>query len=237
MGYMNYDDGCGRYALATTPKELGKRYNIAREPKDVHQSFDVKPGQTLPVVTMTETGKSQFVPMKWGLIPSWSKDPKMAYKLFNARDDNLFKSPIWRGVILRKRVIIPATGFFEWTKPEKGSKRPKQKFYFHTRQLDIFSFAGVWDTWHDVEGKEWKTYSIITTEPNKEMRSVHNRMPVILHQEDEAAWLEPSRNKREDIEPYLRPLEDNGLEVVEVSSDVSAWEYNDESRIKALNSQ
>jgi putative SOS response-associated peptidase YedK len=231
---MKYDDGCGRYALKTDPKTLGKRYNLAQVSQNFNESFDVSPGQTLPVVKSSKSGKRELDMMKWGLIPSWSKDPKMGYRLFNARDDNLFKSPIWRGVILRQRALIPATGFFEWTKPEKGTKQPKQKFYIHPKQVDIFSFAGVWETWHDVEGKEWQTYSIITTEPNKEMRSVHNRMPVILHQEDESAWLEPSRSKREDIEPFLRPLEDNALEVVEVSSDVSAWEYNDEHRIEPV---
>jgi putative SOS response-associated peptidase YedK len=234
---MRYDDGCGRYGLKVSPEEMAKRYNLAKIPPVIPVSYDISPGQTLPVVTASDDGKPQAEMMKWGLIPSWSKDPKMGYRLFNARDDNLFKSPIWRGVILRKRALVPATGFFEWTKPEKESKKPKQKYYFHPKQLDIFSFAGVWDTWHDVEGKEWKTYSIITTEPNKEMRSIHNRMPVILHQEDESSWLEPSRTKREDIEPYLHPLEDNGLEVVEVSSDVRDLEYNDERRIAALNSQ
>lgn len=233
---MLFDDGCGRYGLKASPEALRARYNLATKPPEFSTSYDVSPGQMLPVVA-NDGDKSNAELMKWGLIPSWSKDPKMGYRLFNARDDNIFKSPIWRGIILRQRALIPATGFFEWTKPEKGSKQPKQKFYFRPRQLDIFSFAGVWETWHDVEGKEWKTYSIITTEPNKEMRSVHNRMPVILHQEDEAAWLEPSRNKREDIEPFLRPLEENGLKVVEVSSDVTAWEYNDERRIAPLNSQ
>jgi len=232
---MKFDDGCGRYSL-TGVKDLKQRFNVETQPRGVMPNYDISPGQFAPVI-IRDNDKNVEAYMKWGLIPSWSKDSNMGYSLFNARDDHLFKSPVWRSVVLRQRALIPATGFFEWTKPEKGSKQPKQKFYIHPKQLDIFSFAGVWDTWHDVEGKEWNTYSIITTEPNKEMRSVHNRMPVILHQEDEAAWLEPSKDKPEDIEPFLRPLEDNGLEVFEVSSDVSAWDRNDERRIAPLSSQ
>ena len=102
----------------------------------------------------------------------WAKDPKIGYKLINARDDTIFEKPMWRNVILRKRCLIPAVGFYEW-----------------------------------------KTYSIITTGPNKEMAQVHNRMPVILHQDDESSWLSPAHNNdRGAIEALLRPYEDNGLD-------------------------
>lgn len=228
--FMKYDDGCGRYTLSVKPKELQKRYGLPKEPKDIQGSYDVKPGHTLPVITATDDGKPQLKMMRWGLIPVWAKDPKMGYKLFNARDDHLFSSGIWKQVIYKKRALVPATGYFEWTKPTKGEA--KQKFYFHPKHIEIFSFAGIWSIWNDIE-----TFSLITTEPNKEARAVHDRMPVILHKEDESSWLEPSRVERKDIEPFLHPLEDNGLDVVEVNSDVNALEYNDKHRIVPLNSQ
>jgi putative SOS response-associated peptidase YedK len=236
MNFMRYDDGCGRYTLKVKSGELKKRYNLANVPKDIPASFDVKPGHTLPVILATEDGAPQVDMMRWGLVPSWSKDPKIGYKTFNARDDKVFSSGMWRSVY-RKRVLVPATGYFEWTKPEKGSDTPKQKFFFRPKQLDIFSFAGFYDVWKDVENKEWKTYTLITTEPNNEARVIHDRMPVILHPEDEASWIEPSHTDRSDIEPLLRPWEDNGLEIFEVSSDVTEWEYDDPRRIAALNSQ
>lgn len=233
---MKYDDGCGRYTLQTNGKELKKRYNLAKEPKNVPQSFDIKPTHTMPVISAEGDGTPQLEMMKWGLIPFWAKDPKIGYSTFNARDDSVFSKPTWRS-IYKRRILVPATGYFEWTKPEKGSDTPKQKFYFHPKKLPIFSFAGFYDIWKDVEGKEWKTYTLITTEPNKEARAIHDRMPVILRPEDEPKWLESSRTKREDIEPFLLPLEDNGLEIYEVSSDVSDWAYDDKRRIEALNSQ
>lgn len=237
MNFMLYDDGCGRYTLQAKASDLKKRYHLATTPNDVPQSFDVKPGQILPVITVQEEGKPRLEMMRWGLIPSWWKeDPKIAYKTFNARDDKVFKSGMWRS-IYRKRALVPATGYFEWTKPLKGSNVPKQKYFFRPKNMDIFSFAGFYDIWKDVENQKIMTYTLITTEPNKEARAIHDRMPVILHPKDETLWIEPSRVEAKDLESLLCPLEDHSLEVVEVNSDVSAWEYNDERRITPLNSQ
>ncbi len=229
---------CGRYTLHKKLGEIAKRYNLAitKVPKDIHPNYNVAPGQRMPVIIKDDGGEKVEI-MKWGLIPVWAKDPRIGYKLINARDDTIFEKPMWRSVILKKRCLIPADGFFEWKKIPEGSKVRKQPFYIHPKQDELFSFAGVWESWKDVEGLEWKTYSIITTEPNKEMRSVHNRMPVILHQEDEASWLNPSHNDRGSIEPLLRPWEDNGLEMFEVSSDVNATKNNEEKLLYPVNSQ
>lgn len=233
---MKFDDGCGRYALSATGRELMRRYHLGKTPDEVLRNFDVKPGQTSPVVYRPDDSEPQLEFMKWGLVPSWwKKESKIGFTTFNARAENIFTSGMWRA-IYRKRVLVPANGYFEWTKPPKESSVPKQKYYFRPRQMNILSFAGFYDTWHDVEGVEWNTYTIITTEPNAEARAIHDRMPVILHEEDEATWLEPSLTKREDIEPLIHPLEDNGLEVYEVSSDSKAYEYDDEGRIVPLRS-
>ncbi len=231
---MLFDDGCGRYTLKVKSGDLKKRYNLATAPKEDTESYDVKPGHTLPVITAKDDSTPVLEMMRWGLVPSWSKDPKIGYKTFNARDDKVFSSGMWRS-IYRRRVLVPATGYFEWTKPEKISD--KQKYYFRPKKLDIFSFAGFYDVWKDAEGKEWKTYTLITTEPNKEARAIHDRMPVILHPEDEASWIEPSHTDRSDIEPLLRPWEDNGIEIVEVSTDTKGLEYDDKTLITPLNSK
>jgi len=226
---------CGRYTLQTKADKLKKRYNLATVSKDIRANFNVAPGQIMPVVHADEKGKPQLDLMKWGLVPVWAKDPKIGYKLINARDDTIFDKPMWRSVILKKRCLIPADGFYEWKRP-KSTKERKIPYYIHPKQYDLFSFAGVWETWKDVEGLEHQTYSIITTEPNKEMAKVHNRMPVILHPEDEASWLEPSNKTRSDIEPLLRPFEDNGLEIFRVSTDVNFTKNNDEHLVYPLSS-
>lgn len=224
---------CGRYTLHTKAGYLKKRYNLATLPKDITANFNVAPGQTMPVIHADDDGKPRLEMMKWGLIPFWAKDPKIGYRLINARDDTIFDKPMWRNVIRKKRCLIPADGFYEWRKP-KSSKEHKTPFFIHPKQVDLFSFAGVWETWKDAEDHEIRTYSIITTEPNKEMSKIHNRMPVILHKEDESSWLEPTHKEREDIEPFLRPLEDGGLETYRVSEDVNSPRNNYERLIYAL---
>jgi len=225
---------CGRYTLHKKAKDLAKRYNLATVPKDIQENFNVAPGQIMPVITADELGQRHLELMKWGLIPAWAKDQSIGYKLINARDDTIFEKPMWRDLVLRKRALIPADGFYEWKRLPEGNKERKQSFYIRPKHSDVFSFAGVWETWKDVEGKELKTYSIITTVPNEEMSSVHNRMPVILHPEDEASWLEPSKVRREEVEPFLYPYEDQGLEMYEVSKDVNSAANNDEHLIYAL---
>jgi len=229
------DDACGRYVLKASAEDIARHYNLATRPPPIKPNYNVAPGQMLPVVTSGEDGPRLEV-MKWGLVPFWAKDPNIGYKLINARDDTLFEKPMWRNVILRKRALIPASGFYEWKKPPAGSKEAKQPFYIHPKQTSLFSFAGVWDSWKDAGGMEWKTYSIVTTDPNKEMSGVHNRMPVILHAEDEAAWLDPAKNTRAHIEPLIQPYEDGGLDMFKVSTDVNVVRNNDAKLISPINS-
>jgi putative SOS response-associated peptidase YedK len=228
MNFMQFDDACGRYGLKVSPEILKNHYNLATKPKELPASFNVSPGQTMPVVIAGEDGKPKLEMMKWGFYLEPKNRPKML--LFNTRDDNAFKG-FWKSMILKRRALIPATGYFEWTKTT-----PKRKYYFHPKQLDLYSFAGVWGLWKDVDGEVKPTYSIITTEPNKEAKSVHNRMPIILRKEEEASYLEPSKTSQEAITPFLHPFEDNGLVVDEVSSKTTAFAYNDESLIAPLNS-
>jgi putative SOS response-associated peptidase YedK len=228
------DDACGRYVLKSNAEDIAKHYNLAQPPPGLKPNYNVAPGQILPVVT-AGGGQNRLEMMKWGLVPFWAKDPKIGYKLINARDDTIFEKPVWRSVILRKRALIPADGFYEWQKPA-DAKAPKRPFLIRPRQTGLFSFAGVWDSWKDAEGLEWKTYSIVTTSPNKEMASIHNRMPVILRPEDEPAWLDPANDTRATVEPFLHPYEDKGLNIFEVSTEVNATRNNDAKLILPINS-
>ena len=223
---------CGRYTLHQKTADLAKRYNLATIPDPISKNFNVAPGHVMPVITESESGKPTIELMTWGLIPVWAKDPRIGYKMINARSETIFEKPAWRSVIKKKRCLIPADGFYEWKK--QADSKVKQPFYIHPKQFELFSFAGVWESWKDENDNEIRTYSIITTEPNKEMSSIHDRMPVILYPEDEASWLEPSKVTRDGIEPLLRPFEDNGLEIYEVSKDVNTVKNNDEHLIYAL---
>ena len=224
---MKYDDACGAYSVYATADGFKNSYGLQQKDLEVYQSYNIRPTHSAPVVIETDKGR-MLENMRWGLVPSWSKDIKIGFKLFNARDDKVFSSPMWRG-IYKRRALVPSTGYFEWTKTT-----PKHKFYFHPKHAGLFSFAGIYDVWHDAEGKEMKTYTIITTEPNKEAKKVHDRMPVILHKEDEEKWLNTAFTEVKDIEPLLRPLEDGGLVYYEVNNNTKAFEYSNKELIEPL---
>ncbi len=202
---------CGRYVLDEV-EQLADRFKIGELPENIPSNFNVSPSQVMPVITEDEKGRHlEF--MKWGIPKFIGKDKMKA--LINTKAESAFK-PTWKKNVLFQRCLVPTVGFYEWLQKDV----PKKPYFIHMKDEDLFAFAGVWGTWKDENQKEWKVYSIMTTEPNKEMSAIHNRAPIMLHQEDEASWLKPSSVTSDDIEPLLRPLEDNGLEMWEVSSDV-----------------
>jgi putative SOS response-associated peptidase YedK len=225
---------CGRYTLYKT-SELEKRFKTRPPAFTLHDSYNVAPGQMLPVIIQSEHGRT-IEPMKWGLVPMWAKDINIGYKMINAREDGIFDKPAWRGPIRHHRCLVPATGFYEWK--HLDGKKTKQPYFIKPKDQELFAFAGIFDVWHDkVTGSELWSYSIITTEPNKEMTAIHDRMPVILHPDDWDVWLSPSLDDRGAIEALLRPYGDGTLEMYEVSSDVNIVKNNDNKLIYPLNSQ
>lgn len=228
---MKFDDACGAYTIEAHPDGLKDRYVVEKKGPEEnigYTNFNVRPAKMAPVIYADESGKPTLELMKWGFELE-RKTPPHKMLLFNTRDDNAFKSPFWKSKTLTRRALIPATGYFEWTKT-----KPKHKFYYRPKQVDLFSFAGIWGNWKDKEGNEIKAFSIITTEPNKEASAVHNRMPVILRKEDEASYLDSSKTEQKDIEKFLHPYHDNGLEVVEVSNNTNAFASGDSGLITPI---
>lgn len=214
---------CGRYTLYTTD-ELEDRYRLEVS-EAIHPNYNVAPSQTMPVVTIEGLRM-----MRWGLIPPWAKDEKIGYKLINARSETVFDKPMWEKPVMQRRCLVPANGYYEWQKTA-GGKRP---YHIYLPIETIFSMAGIWETWkHD--DKEWQTYSILTISPNHEMAPVHDRMPVILHREDELQWL--AADNKEDIRALLRPYEDGELRTYEVSQEVNMVKVNNKTLIGPVNSK
>jgi len=214
---------CGRYALFRTG-ELVKRFKTRPPPSKLRDSYNVAPGQMLPVVVEEDQTRAvEF--MKWGLVPMWAKDPNIGYRMINARAEGIFEKPAWRGPIRRHRCLVPANGFYEWK--VRPGERTKQPFFIHPKDQGLFSFAGIYDIWHNAEGDELLTYAIVTTTPNKEMATLHDRMPVILHPDDWDMWLDPALQGRDALESPLRPYQDDGLEMYEVSTDVNTVKNNE----------
>lgn len=205
---------CGRYTLNKKPVEIAKRYNLATYPSNLHQNYNVAPSQIMPVITEDEHGTRHLEEMKWGIPRMFG--PDLVKELINTRADKAF-GDFWKRTVLSNRCLIPATGFYEW----KTLKDGKTPYFIHPKDIELYSFAGIWDTWKSKDGQLVRTYSIMTTEPNKEMKTVHDRMPVILHPEDEESWIKSSNDTPESLGKLLFPLEDNSLEIYEVSRDVN----------------
>ncbi len=211
---------CGRYTLYDID-ELGEHFGV-EIPDDLQPNYNAAPTQEMPVIT-----NQGLELMRWGLIPAWAKDEKIGYKLINARSETVFEKPMWKSIVTKHRCLVPANGFYEWRARTDG----KHPLYIHPKKIGLFAFAGIWSSWkHD--GAEWLTYSIMTTAPNKEMTAVHDRMPVILHPDDESLWL--GADTHDAIETLLMPFTNNSLEIYEVSKNVNTAKTNDATLIKAI---
>jgi putative SOS response-associated peptidase YedK len=181
-------------------------------------SFNVAPQSLQPVVRLdSETGKRELTIMRWGLIPFFAKDAKIAYSTINARAETVATSPVFREPMKRRRCLVPATGFYEWQALDTKSKQP---WAIELVEGNLFAFAGLWDRWKDkATGQPLETYTIITTDPNELLEPIHNRMPVILSPQDYSRWLDPGEPSRLPID-LLRPYPAEEMRVWKVSAAV-----------------
>jgi putative SOS response-associated peptidase YedK len=174
---------CGRYSLVQTD-QVAARFDIHQAQLTLLPRYNVAPSQSMPVVV--RNSPNRLVEMQWGLIPSWSKEPRVQFSTINARAETITKSPVFRGPFKSRRCLVPTNGFYEWQRTSQG----KQPFCIRLKGDELFAFAGLYDVWLDREGNELYSYTIITTAPNDLVAPIHNRMPVILQQEDEDVWLD-----------------------------------------------
>lgn len=211
---------CGRFTLALEHERLLLQYGFADVDFSFRPRYNIAPMQASPVVAIDD-GRRVMQLMRWGLVPSWSKDETIGNRLINARAETVREKPSFRASFKRRRCLVPATGYFEW-KELPGSlptKKLKAPMYFTIREGEPFSFAGLWDTWERFDGKKLATFTIITTEPNALAAQVHNRMPVILPRSGESTWLE---GDDESAASLLRSYPETDLSVYEVSKMVNS---------------
>lgn len=178
---------CGRYKLAEDFAEIAIQLRIEAFFGEVTRSDDVRPTNPVPIVRL-EDGKRTGRIVKWGLIPSWAKDPKIASHCMNARAEGIEAKPAFRAAVRSRRCVVPADAFYEW--PVVAGK--KLKHLITPTDGRILAFAGVWESWRDPTGASVETTTIITCGPNHEMAQIHDRMPVILAHRDLTPWLDPA---------------------------------------------
>lgn len=209
---------CGRFQLSVKGKDIASRYNVEvhdelhRPQKPglkVPKGFNCAPGQWLPLIINSDPGKISY--LRWGLLPPWMKDERMALKLINSRAETILEKPAFKKAFQQRRCIVPANGFYEW---KKGNS--KKVFRFFVKDLPIFSMAGIWESRQQTDGSTLQTFSIITVEANTPMQEVHHRMPAILNPEQEKVWLETTSES--EAKACLFPLPDAQLIFEPVSS-------------------
>jgi putative SOS response-associated peptidase YedK len=182
---------CGRYTLATpNPADVRARFPIA-ESIEIRRRFNVAPGDDVLAVTTDKEGTPRGELLRWGLVPSWAKQPDTGLKTINARVETVASRPAFRRAFERYRCLIVADGFYEWRRLPSG---PKQAFHITRADGGLFAFAGLWSIWHGQDGRTLRTCTILTTAANDSIASLHDRMPVILSPEAEPRWLEPTRS-------------------------------------------
>ena len=178
---------CGRYTLAApNPAAVRERFSVG-ESVEIRQRFNVAPGDEVLAVTTDREGQARGELLRWGLVPSWAEKPDTGLKMINARVETVAERPAYRRAFERFRCLIIADGFFEWRRMPAG---PKQAFHITREDGGLFAFAGLWSIWYGQEGEKLRTCTILTAAANRAIAPLHDRMPIILSREDEAAWLD-----------------------------------------------
>jgi putative SOS response-associated peptidase YedK len=199
---------CGRIALFTPPARLARLLDAALaagiEPEG-HPSWNIGPLRRLFAVS-EQDGIRTLDRYRWGLVPSWSKDPSIANRLFNARGETVAEKPSFRTAFAKRPCVIPVDGFYEWDHRDGHQKQPH---YFTRADGQPMLFAGLYERWHNPEEPKdtpaLATCTVITTEPSVDMDELHNRMPVVLSNEDVATWLDVTNVAPDERAQLLRP--------------------------------
>lgn len=208
-----------RYALFEIDKLRDRFAPASGVPKGVKPHYNISPVQSVPVVVFRD-GKNEIELMKWGFIPKGAPNANSVfrYKTFAARSEGIFDKPTWQTAIRSTRCLIPANGFYEWKKTADS----KQPFYIHPTDQSIFAFAGLYSSWTDPEGKEWGTCSIVTTNSGAESDMTPSRLPVIVHPDDEADWLNPEISDINTLYRIMRPYDPDQLEIIRVGDNINS---------------
>jgi putative SOS response-associated peptidase YedK len=217
---------CGRFRIAQKKEILEAAFDADAVGDDLDwvPRYNVAPGQEI-VVVRQDAGKSmrRLSHMRWGLIPSWTNDPSMGFKMINARSEDAAAKPSFREPLRSRRCLIPSDGFYEW----KREGKKKLPFCFTLADGSVFALAGIWDRWKNERGQWIESCSILTTTSNELVREVHDRMPVILSADVYERWLDPGFTKVSELQSLLKPYSAEGMRRYRVSQRVNQVAYDD----------
>jgi putative SOS response-associated peptidase YedK len=215
---------CGRYRLSRRKQVIEDHFAASGE-DDWSSRYNIAPTQPIPVIRPNPKEPIRELSLvRWGLIPSWAKDPSVATRMINARSETASTKPAFRDAMKYRRCLIPADCFYEWAKTAKG----KQPYCFEVNEGELFAFAGLWDRWRNPSGNTVETCTILTTAPNALTAPVHDRMPVILDPDNYDLWLDPGMKNVAAASELLKPFDARLMRCYPVSTRINHVANDDE---------
>jgi len=228
---------CGRFVQASSPALLLAQFGAIEVVTDLADpDYNVTPRREVTVVLNTVEGERVIDRLRWGLVPRWAKDKAIGDRLINARSETVKEKPSFKSAYASRRCIIPVDGFYEWRAID--GQRTKQPVFIHANTGQPIAVAGIWESWRDpADGNDaiapLRTCAILTTEANAMIEPIHNRMPVILDEQDWDAWLDAS-TAMDELDALLAPAPDDVVAWHEVSTAVNNTRNNDSSLMLPL---
>lgn len=225
---------CGRYSVSANPEAIQRRFQLDRpialapNPDFALPRYNVAPTQDVVIVRMNAAGERVGVWARWGLVPPSAKDLSGGARMINARAETLFSKPVFRMNAQLRRCLVPSDGFFEWAVVGKS----KQPYRIRMKDGRIFAMAGIWSRWRGADGSVVDTCSVVTSPPNELVAPFHDRMPVILKDDDWALWLNAEVKVKEPLEKLFAPYSTDELVAVPVSRSVNSVKNDNESCIE-----
>lgn len=218
---------CGRFALTAKVENVLDYVSVALI-EDFPARFNIAPTQPILIVIEGDTGapgsnlpKRRAMLARWGFMPGWVKDPREFPLLVNARSETAIEKASFRAAMRHRRILIPASGFYEWHRPEKGSKQKSQAYWVRPKHGKIVAFAGLMETWASADGSEVDTACILTAPANPSFAPIHDRMPVIIPPEEFARWLDCKTQEPRNIQDLMVSPPEDLFEAVPVSDRVN----------------
>jgi len=207
---------CGRFSLTASPDEVAELFQFENL-EDFPPRYNIAPTQPILMATVDPAGIVSPLLVRWGLVPSWVKDPKDFTLLLNARSETAAEKPSFRSAMRHRRGLVPASGFYEWYR--KGEE--KQAYWVRPKDGGIVAFGGLWETWSSPDGSEIDSGCILTTESNPTMAKIHHRMPVVIRPEKFGDWLDCKTREPKDIKQLMLPIDDDYFEAIPVGNAVN----------------
>ena len=222
---------CGRFVITSPPAALRLIFGYIEQP-NFPPRHNVAPTQPIPVV-IVENGARHFRLMRWGLLPTWVKDPRKFTLLINARSETVTEKPAFKNAIKRRRCLVPADGYYEW----QVSGNRKRPHFIHRRDDQPMGFAALAETWIGPNGEELDTVAIVTAPASADLAVLHHRVPVTITPDDFERWLDCSDDSAESVMALLTAPEEGEFAWHEVSTRVNKADNDDAQLILPITAE